>query len=218
MKRLAVWSLPILAICLLSTGVVGATSIHNPAGNNGTIKIDDEVVADNTPENNPHVSCMFSVQLYNYDQNNSQATVNFALQAPTDKAGDSLSVTAGNLHPSIGGHSDGSGTTMDASEQYTLGFTGTPQPNQGYHVKVTVTAPGSQGNDTKQKVFWVQPCTPSAAATTTENSHVLGAQTSQPGELPNTGSTAGEALLLGGTATVSGYGLTLWRRLRATRG
>ncbi len=34
----------------------------------------------------------------------------------------------------------------------------TRHPQQGYHVKLTIHAPGSQGADTKHKVFWVEPC------------------------------------------------------------
>ena len=31
-------------------------------------------------------------------------------------------------------------------------------PQQGYHVKLKVYAPGSIGKDTKYKVFWVTGC------------------------------------------------------------
>nr|MBA2599991.1 hypothetical protein [Actinomycetota bacterium] len=34
----------------------------------------------------------------------------------------------------------------------------TPHAKQGYHVKLTVNADGSQGADSKHKVFWVQSC------------------------------------------------------------
>ncbi len=43
-------------------------------------------------------------------------------------------------------------------QSYTLSFDGAPQPQQGYHVKLTVHTPRSKGNDTKTKVFWVAPC------------------------------------------------------------
>ena len=44
----------------------------------------------------------------------------------------------------------------DASETYTLDLTGiTPHPQQGWHVKLLINAEGSQGADTKFKVFWV---------------------------------------------------------------
>ena len=48
----------------------------------------------------------------------------------------------------------GSEAGLDASETYTLDLTGFEQhPQQGWHVKLTVNADGSQGADTKHKVF-----------------------------------------------------------------
>src|SRR4029077_3792435 len=52
----------------------------------------------------------------------------------------------------------GSEAGLDAQETYTLSFTGTPHPQQGFHVKLTIHADGSQGADTKHKVFWVTGC------------------------------------------------------------
>ena len=60
----------------------------------------------------------------------------------------------------------GSEAGLDASETYTLDVAGIePHPNQGFHVKLTVNAEGSQGADTKHKVFWVTGC-PSGTTTT----------------------------------------------------
>jgi hypothetical protein len=39
-------------------------------------------------------------------------------------------------------------------------------PNQGFHVKLTINAEGSQGADVKHKVFWVTECIPSPTTTT----------------------------------------------------
>ncbi len=39
-----------------------------------------------------------------------------------------------------------------------------PHPIQGYHVKLTVNAEGSQGADVKHKVFWVEGCGPNGSA------------------------------------------------------
>ena len=48
-----------------------------------------------------------------------------------------------------------------ASTTWTLALSAYPvHPQQGYHVKLTVNADGSQGADTKHKVFWVGPCDP----------------------------------------------------------
>ena len=212
-----------LAIVAGASAPTYATSSHNPAGNNGFIKISNEVVADSIPQNHPHVSCSFSVEFYNYDKNNSKANVTFALQAPTNKADNKLTVTSGNLTPVIGGDVASGGTDLDAREQYTLTFAGTPQQNQGYHVKVTVNAPGSKGSDVKHKVFWVQPCatttpdtptTPVTPATTTTSSNTPVQTTSAiaPTELPNTGSGLG-VLIAGALAGAAAYAVAL-RRFR----
>jgi len=62
----------------------------------------------------------------------------------------------------------GSEAGLDASRTYRLSFAGiAPHPVQGFHVKLTVRADGSQGADTKHKVFWVSGCypdSPSASA------------------------------------------------------
>jgi hypothetical protein len=62
----------------------------------------------------------------------------------------------------------GSEAGLDASKTYTLDLTGIePHPNQGVHVKLTIHAEGSQGADTKHKVFWVTGCeTPPTTSTT----------------------------------------------------
>ena len=73
----------------------------------------------------------------------------------------------------IGEDPAGGGTDLDASETYDLtaalaGFE--PHPIQGFHVKLTVNAEGSQGADVKHKVFWVTcekpPPTTSTSSTT----------------------------------------------------
>lgn len=130
---------------------------HNPPGNNGTVKIEDADIQSGPPDNNPHQGCTFVVEFYNYDENpDYYATVTFEDQAPTKDGG--LQVASGNLHPFIGGDAAGGGNDLDARETYTLKFTGQPQAQQGYHVKLTVNAPGSIGADKKFKVFWVQGC------------------------------------------------------------
>ncbi len=129
----------------------------NPSGNNGFIKVNDEPI-DGTPDNDPHVACQFNVEFYDYDLGNTYADVQFALQAPTNTAAHTLTVSGGNLHPFIGADATGGSNDLDASETYTLSFTGTPQPQQGYHVKLTVNAPGTNGSDVKHKTFWVEPC------------------------------------------------------------
>ena len=101
------------------------------------------------------MGCQFQVDFYNYGTGDFDASVNFAQHAPTQ--GD-VSTTQGSPEVSIGEDRPGGGTDLDGEETYELAFTGDPHPKQGYHVKLTINAPYSQGADTKHKVFWVEPC------------------------------------------------------------
>lgn len=151
-SRLATLTSALLVPTVLGLGAAPALAGN---GNNGTVKIAeaDEV---GTPSNDPHVSCSFAIEWYGYDEGSEfVSTVSFESQAPTADA--TISVT-GSTSVFVGGDAAGGGTDLDAREVYTLSFTGTPHPQQGFHVKVTTTTPGSQGSDHKFKTFWVQPC------------------------------------------------------------
>lgn len=70
----------------------------------------------------------------------------------------------------IGGDPAGGGNDLHASKTMDLSaaLAGIPpHPVQGHHVKLTVDAPGSIGNDTKSKVFWVEGCGQPPTTTTT---------------------------------------------------
>jgi hypothetical protein len=105
---------------------------------------------------------------YGYDEGDLDATVTFEAHPPTLRAGDDQvlltdTVFIGEDDNSGGGSEAG----LDASETYTLDFTGiTPHPVQGFHVKLTINAEGSQGADVKHKVFWVTGCAPAPTTTT----------------------------------------------------
>ncbi len=132
----------------------------DPAGNNGTIKIAGPGDLDGTPDNNPHPGCTFFIEWYGFDEGpDVVSTVSFAMHAPTSDA--TYTVLEGDTTKFVGGDpASGAGTATgkDGEERYVLAFAGEPHPKQGYHVKVTVATPRSQGNDTKSKVFWVAPC------------------------------------------------------------
>jgi len=149
------------AVSLLGGGLAfGGT---NPPGNNGTIKIDD-IPFDDHPNNEPHVGCTFQVDFYGFDEGDLFADVTFESHPPTGpvRVLRTDRVFIGEDDNSGGGSEAG----LDASAEYTLDFTGIePHPNQGFHVKLTVNAEGSQGADTKFKVFWVTGC-PSGTTTT----------------------------------------------------
>lgn len=195
------------------------TPKQDPAGNNGTVKI-DSAPFDSHPDNQPHVTCTFQVDFYGFDANVGDAEVIFELQSPT-RVGRTLSVISGDLTPNIGQDAAGGGTDLDASETYTLGFTGAPHSKQGYHVKLTVHAPGSQGSDVKHKVFWVQPCvipvvphTPNTPQTpgviSGASASIVKPQTTQgnvlglPASLPSTGANTSK-LLIGFILAIATY-------------
>lgn len=129
----------------------------DPAGNNGTVKITAHAEDDGIPQNTPHVSCPFDIEWYGFDEGaDIVSTVTFTMQAPTRDVG--LSGTEPSQVFVGGDPAGGAGTDFDGEATYALAFAGEPEPQQGYHVEVTVHTPGSQGADTKHKVFWVTPC------------------------------------------------------------
>ena len=164
----------------------GGTAIADPPGNNGTVKVAGLGDVDLIPDNEPHLPCTFTVQWYGFDEGAGiVSTVSFALQAPTVGDGYGMTVDGPSQVPVGEDAHAGAGTDMDAEAIYTLSFTGEPQPNQGHHVKITIHTPGSQGNDSKSKVFWVGPCevpTPTVTPTETETETPTGTPTVTPTE------------------------------------
>lgn len=145
-------------------GQGGKGGSGDPAGNNGTVKIETLGDLDGIPNNTPHPGCTFQVEWYGYDEGaDVVSTVTFAGHAPT---GDALAGVDGPASVFVGGDpATGAGTPtgLDGTATYTLSFDGEPHPKQGYHVKLTVATPRSLGNDTKTKIFWVEPCEADAA-------------------------------------------------------
>ena len=145
---------------------------------------------------------------YRYDEGDLDATVTFEAHPPTLRAGDDQvlltdTVFIGEDDNSGGGSEAG----LDASETYTLDFTGiTPHPVQGFHVKLTINAEGSQGADVKHKVFWVTGCGPAPTTTTKPG----GTTTTKPGETtttqPGASSTSGATSSSGETTTTTAVG------------
>jgi len=133
----------------------------NPPGNNGTVKVDG-VPFDDAPNNEPHVACAFQIDFYGYDQGDLHASVIMQGWPPT--GGGTLATDS----VFIGQDAAGGGTDLDAARTYDLSsaLTGIqPQPNQGWHVKLTVNAEGSIGADVKHKVYWVSGCEPTGGGT-----------------------------------------------------
>lgn len=133
-----------------------AGAVAAPPGNNGTVKIDG-VAFDEAPDNEPHVGCIFQVDFYGFDLGDLNAKVTFTAQPPTGKK--VLLLTDPSIF--IGEDPAGGGTDLDAFRTYDLSSSLQPfmiHPQQGYHVKLKVNAPGSIGKDTKYKTFWVVGC------------------------------------------------------------
>jgi hypothetical protein len=203
--------LMVIAVAVFLTAMVTflaglASAGPNPPGNNGTIKLDDTPFDDH-PNNEPHLGCVFQVDFYGYDQGDLDAEVTFEAHPPTLRAGEDQvlltdTVFIGEDDNSGGGSQAG----LDASETYTLDFTGiTPHPAQGFHVKVTINAEGSQGADVKHKVFWVTGCAP-APTTTTGGTTTTSGETTTSKATSTTGatSTSGETSTSKETTTTAG--------------
>lgn len=159
-------ALALLGVVALSTLVLGAPSgfAQDPPGNNGTIKIDG-VEFDIAPNNEPHPGCIFQVDFYGFDMGDYNAKVAFYAIPPT---GDRELLTKDSVF--IGeDSSDGGGSEAGLDAQRTYDLAGAlksymAHPQQGYHIKLKVNAPGSIGADKKFKAFWVTECAYGAAA------------------------------------------------------
>lgn len=194
-KRFAI----IISVFALMVGLVGLTQSltvaagPNPPGNNGTIKIGEVDADSDSHGNDPHIDgCSLNVKFFGYDQGNRSATITFESQNPTPNT--LVSPVGPQAFNFVGG---GSGNQLDATAQYTLAFQGTPHPVQGYHVKVTVHATGSKGNDTKSKVFWVEGCKGTSSFRTACESLTLLKPTTTPSDAAYQYYLDGQAIALG---------------------
>ena len=190
-----------------TTSSDGTSTGHNPPGNNGTVFIHD-VQGDETPHNVPHVGCTFYVDFFGFDANQ-QATVSFAGQAPTGKDTQLSGGWSGTVSTTDAG---GAGNDFDkeltfTADELNVGQLGTPA-QQGYHIKMTVVT--NEPGDHKYKVFWMQPCTQTAATSNTDTAPSdtttgTEAAPTSVGTLPSMAQSGGETSSAGqssGAATV----------------
>jgi hypothetical protein len=183
-------------------GAIPAWASNAPAGNNGTVKI-DEYTVDSGPDNDPHVACDFSISFYGYDGGSPQtATVQVSPVAPTGGSGSYHTSTSWDIGTRTGGDQ------LDQTIQVTMSdLSGAlagvqPQPQQGYHLRLEVEVTGSRGSDDKYKVFWLSPCGGTAPGGGTGGGTTGG---SGGGTTGSGGGTTGSG---GGTTTGSGGGTT----------
>jgi hypothetical protein len=156
----------------------------NPPGNNGTVKIDGEEF-DTHPDNEPHVGCVFQVAFYGYDEGDPNAGVTFDVWPPI---GGMVTILEDTVFIGQDDYSGGgSDAGLDAEASYDLTALLEPPPQQGWDVKLTVNADGSQGADVKQKTFWVSGCeAPPPATTTTVSTTTTTEATTTTTESPTT--------------------------------
>jgi len=182
------------AVLLFAAGILAAPvglAKPSPGGNNGFVKVDGTDM-DARPDNEPHPGCRFVLEFYNYDQGDLKATVTFELQPPTTRPGDDQTILTDTVP--IGEDPPGGSHDLDARRTYDLDIRGAPrQPHQGYHVKLTVNADGSRGNDVKHKTFWVD-CGPPPSTTTTTTPTPTTTAPSSPTTTVTTGTTSPTAV------------------------
>lgn len=155
----------------------------DPAGNNGTIKVDG-VPLDDGRGNEPHVPCAFAVDFYGFDTG-STADITFTGMAPTG-GGTLLSHKGVTISDdAAGGGQDRDATLVHTAEQ--LGLTGTAPHRNGWHVKVSVDVLEAPGGS-KSKVFWID-CDSAAADDTEERPTGKNPGTTTPG-ITSPGTTA----------------------------
>src|SRR3954454_2169664 len=146
-------SVAAVAACAVMAGAAFAGG--NPPGANGTVKIDGQPF-DTAPDNQPHVGCVFQVDFYGFDQGAYNANVNFTMQPPSGRR-EVLNDTV-----FVGEDPAGGGTDLDAESTYDLNmlvYSSERHPKQGFHVKLTVSAPQADGKiATKYKTFWLTDC------------------------------------------------------------
>jgi hypothetical protein len=207
-RRLAGLSaLPFAALIALASPVGAAPpdKAGGPPGNNGTVKIDGETF-DTHPDNEPHVGCVFQVDFYGFDEGDLTAKVTFTVQPPTGKRETLLiedNIDIGEDDNRGGGSEAG----LDAEKRFDLtdaiaagGYSEHPQ--QGYHVTLTVNAEGSQGADTKHKVFWVEGCAPVTNSNPSRNPNA------NPSSNPNANPSANPASETSSGVAVLGESIT----------
>lgn len=146
-------------VALIGGSVAVALSLPASAGGNtgsGIVRVDGREF-ETSNSNEPKVGCIFQIDFFNYEEGDTHADVNFELQPPTTEPENTLKVN-GDTRVFIGDDPANGPEDQDASETYTLEFTGEPEA-QGYHVKLTINAEGTQAADKRHKVYYVD-CPP----------------------------------------------------------
>ncbi len=161
------------------------------------MKIDGRPL-DQHPDNEPHVGCVFELDLSNYPDGGIEARYSVRLWPPTGRE----RLLSGGFtledDPAGGGQDLDGELRLDLAEPL-RGSGAAPHPQQGWHVEVSVRAPHSLGPDDKHKAFWVSCAVPPTVLPTTVTPPPAPTTVTPPGPLAVTGARirglAGLALL-----------------------
>ncbi|MEV4536491.1 LPXTG cell wall anchor domain-containing protein [Asanoa sp. NPDC049518] len=220
----------VMSVATLLTGGAAALALASPAaaqmdppGANGDVKIDGFPYAE-ANSNEPHVSCQFRVEFFNFDKDE-HADIILSTQPPSGKfveierltnvlvSDDAATGGSVKRDPDAYFEFSADDLALDVAE---------PHPQQGYHIKLTVDRRNHPEWTEKHKVFWLGPCTTTPSPGNGDgggggngDGGGGGSGDAEGGSLPRTGPAVG-AMLAAGTALVGGgAGLLLVRRRRA---
>jgi len=234
-----------LALALVSMAAGAAASVAfgapalaapgDPAGNNGTVKIDGYIDVDNPTENDndvnnePHVPCTFDVEFFGFDEGQTADIKLWGHPPSSQQVRFDLLI---DLQDQVVSDDPAGGANPDPDKVFS--FTAEdleeaglePHPNQGFHLRLDVFSEGLPGGQ-KHKVFWVQECeeSPSPPTSPSNGNGGNGSKSpstpaeESPGEddegpsLPVTG-VAATSLAVAGLGLIGGGAALLWLRRR----
>lgn len=190
--RAALTAAAATALLGLATPAWATGNPHNPPGDNGTVKIDGVEFEDKV-DNQPHVTCDFELEFFNFDKNQ-KANLTLWAQAPSATPKDKVVWSKKDVlisdDPAAGAENDHDAVIKLSADD--LDLSGLKlQPQQGYHIKLDVDLTDGRAFDDKHKVFWLQPCKSSENPPTTP---------------PTSPSSPGDSETPGGSATPPGSG------------
>lgn len=174
---------------------------NRPPGNNGTVKI-DEYTMDAGHDNDPHVKCGFSVNFFGYDGGPQQATIAVRPVSPTSGAGSFSTSTNWDVGTRTSGSQFDRTVPISFSELHGALSGVSPQPRQGYHLRLEVEVTGSQGSDDKYKTFWLQPCAGHAASSGTSSTSTTSTTSTTLASSSGTTERSGGTTVQSGSAAV----------------
>ncbi|MFE9691126.1 hypothetical protein [Micromonospora sp. NPDC005806] len=216
---------------------LGSPAFADPPGANGTVKIDGPAYQEDN-RNEPHVTCEFQVEFFNFDKDE-HATLIFEAWPPSAPDFHEVkrveNVLVSNDKASGGSYRNDPDEVFRFSAADLNLTAAMAHPKQGYHIKLTVDRQNHPEWTEKHKVFWLRPCgssesptpTPStpggsetpggpgnSSGTPSPGSSAGGGGGGGGGSLPITGVAATSTALTGLALIGGGVALTVLRRRR----